>query len=465
MGEKWGNDMGTATGTTASRRPARQRLLGLLLACTLAVPLLPSAEAHAQQPPFDRGYDAACGSSAQAYTPFDDVHPNTHSQAVGCLAFLGVAEGRTSGDRTIFQPRDRILRDQMASLVARTMGIVPDDVYRLPSASDGAQFPDVGGVHEDNIRRLEAADVVEGREDGTYAPRRPVTRAQMASFVARAIEAVAAVELSPAEDVYDDLGGIVHADNINKLTAIGVVQGLAPGVYAPQTYITRQEMATMLARGLDFLASQDLFDPAQVPVPPADQRVGIFSTPLTPGQPRNHNIRQAADYLHGTRVAPGERMSLNEAIGPRTRERGFQENGFIDDGEVISVVGGGVSQVATTFFNAVWFSGHRIITHQPHSQYFERYPPGRESTMSWGSIDVVIENDSPHPLHIATSHTERSVTVAVVSRPWSRVDQWIDAPAGVSTGDAFTARYGRVVTYPDGSSSQESYRHTYQEPS
>lgn len=450
-------------GTRASRSAGPW--LALVLTAGLLGTLVPATGAGAQQPPFDRGYDEACGSSAQAYAPFDDVRPDTHSQAVGCLAFLGVAEGRPSAGRTLYQPRERMLRDQMASLVARTIDLVPDDVHRLPDPEQGARFPDVDGVHEDNIRRLEAADVVEGRADGTYAPRRPVTRAQMASFVARSVETVARVELPRAEDVYDDLEGVVHAENIEKLTAIGVVQGPAPDVYLPQAYVTREELATMLARGLDFLAEQGLFDPEQVPVPPADQRVGTFSTPLTPGEPRNQNIRQAADHLHGTRVAPGERMSLNEAIGPRTRERGYRENGFIEDGEVVSTVGGGVSQVATTFFNAVWFSGHRIITHQPHSQYFERYPPGRESTISWGSIDVVIENDSPHPLHIATSHTERSVTVAVVSRPWTRVEQWIEAPDDASTGDAFTARYSRTVTYPDASRTTNAYQHTYREPS
>lgn len=446
------------------RLGTRRRVIALMAAVAVAAALAPAAPADAQSPPYDRGYDRACGSSAQAYAPFEDVRPNTHSQAVGCIAFLGVAEGRTTSAGRIYQPRDRVLRDQMASFVARAIDIVPDDVYRLPSASQGASFPDIGGVHADNIRRLEAAGVVEGRDDGTYAPRRPVTRGQMASFVARAIEAISGTELPRAEDVYDDLEGVVHAENVEKLTAIGVVQGPAPGIYAPQTYITRQEMATMLARGLDHLAAEGLFDPRQVPVPPADVTVGIFSTPLTPGQPRNQNIRQAADYLDGTRVPPGERMSLNQAIGPRTRERGFQENGFISDGDMISVVGGGVSQIATTFFNAVWFSGHRIITHQPHSQYFERYPPGREATISWGGPDVVIENDSPHPLHIATSHTDRSVTVAVVSRPWSRVSQFIDAPSNPRTGQAFTARYGRTVTYPDGSRASEEHRHTYSSP-
>lgn len=440
------------------------RLAGLVLTVGLAMALSAPVAVQAQTETFDRGYDRSCGSSAQAYSPFADVRPNAHNQAVGCLAFLGVAEGRSTSQGLRYEPRERVLRDQMASLVARTVDLVPDELYRLPPPSEGEDFPDVDGVHEDNIRRLAAAEVVEGREDGTYMPRRPVTRAQMASFVARAVEVVTAEELPRADDPYDDLDGIVHTENIEKLTAVGVVQGRAPRTYAPQSYITREEVATMLARGLDYLASQGQFDPDQVPAPPADERVGIFSTPLTPGQDRNQNIRQAADYLDGTGVPPGERMSLNEAIGPRTRERGFTENGFISDGEMESAVGGGVSQVATTFFNAVWFSGHRILTHKPHSIYFERYPPGREATLNWDDIDVVIENNSPHPLRIATSHTERSVTVAVVSRPWSWVDQSIDAPEDPSSGDVFTARYHRTVTYPDGSSDAESHSHTYRSP-
>jgi hypothetical protein len=431
-----------------------------LIVGLVALPTGSAAEGASE--PYDRGYDRACGSSHQGYAPFTDVWPNTHSQAVGCLAFLGVAEGRVSAGHRVYHPRRSVRRDQMASFVARSIDIVPDDVYALPRSGQG--FDDVSGVHAHNVERLEAAGVVEGREDGKYEPARSVTRGQMASFVARSIELVADADLPRSEGAYDDLEGVVHAENIEKLTAIGVVQGPAPRTYAPQTYVTRQEMATMLARGLDYLAAHDLFDPAQVPVPPADVRVGTFTTSLTPGQPRNQNIHQAADYLHGARMAPGERLSLNEAIGPRTRERGFRENGFIYDGEMRSEVGGGVSQVATTFFNAAWYSGLRLVTHQPHSQYFERYPPGRESTISGDTIDVVIENDSPHPARIRTYYTDSWVRVDVISRPWARVDDWLDAPSGVRTGDAFTARYGRSVLYPDASSASESYRHTYRSP-
>jgi hypothetical protein len=191
---------GQSNGLVTRRSPAAVRVAGVAATIGLLATLLPAGTGHADSDTFDRGYQRSCGASAQAYSPFADVRPNAHNQAVGCLAFLGVSEGRNTSAGRLYQPRSRMLRDQMASLVARTIDLVPNDVYRLPPASEGARFPDVDGVHEDNIRRLVAAEIVEGREDGTYAPRRPVTRAQMASFVARAIEAVTGTELPRAED-------------------------------------------------------------------------------------------------------------------------------------------------------------------------------------------------------------------------------------------------------------------------
>ncbi|WP_052667563.1 VanW family protein [Nitriliruptor alkaliphilus] len=197
-----------------------------------------------------------------------------------------------------------------------------------------------------------------------------------------------------------------------------------------------------------------------------EQVVSSFSTPLTPGEARNHNIHLGADLFDGSIIHPGDRFSLNEAIGPRTRERGFVENGFIDaDGELISVVGGGSSQLGTTFLNAAWFAGIAIVEFQPHSYYFERYPMGREATLSFGHIDVVVENDSPHAILVVTSHSESEVTVRFVSSPWAEVDTWTDDPRDRVPGqerDGFTVEYGRTITYPDGSTEEESYVHRYE---
>ena len=159
------------------------------------------------------------------------------------------------------------------------------------------------------------------------------------------------------------------------------------------------------------------------------EEVGAFTTPLTPGEPRNHNILLAAELLAGAVIEPGETFSLNDHVGPRSSERGFQENGYIDEGgELVSVVGGGVSQLGTSFMNAAWFTGVRLLEFQPHSLYFERYPMGREATLSYGTIDVVIENDSPSTIAVGAGGTEEEVTIRFFSTPWAEVDSWTGAP-------------------------------------
>jgi vancomycin resistance protein YoaR len=192
--------------------------------------------------------------------------------------------------------------------------------------------------------------------------------------------------------------------------------------------------------------------------------VSSFSTSLTPGQPRNTNIQRALEIIDGDVVLPGQRYSLNEGIGRRTEERGFVENGFIDDGELVSVTGGGVSQVGTTFMNAAWFAGIRLVTFQPHSFYFERYPEGREATLSFNTVDVVIENDSPYAILIASGASEEEAEVTFWSTPWAEVDTYTGDRTNVTSGevrDGFDITFGRTITYPDGETRTEDYSHRY----
>jgi vancomycin resistance protein YoaR len=122
------------------------------------------------------------------------------------------------------------------------------------------------------------------------------------------------------------------------------------------------------------------------------------------------NIHRAADILNNTVVEPGATFSLNDTIGPRTAERGFVVapvfyGGFTED------VGGGVSQLATTTFNAVFFGGYEDVYHKPHSIYITRYPMGREATVNYPTVDLKFKNDSPAGILIRTSYTATSITV------------------------------------------------------
>ncbi len=196
-----------------------------------------------------------------------------------------------------------------------------------------------------------------------------------------------------------------------------------------------------------------------------EQEVSTFSTPLNPGEPRNENLALAAEMIDGDLILPGESYSLNQGIGERTEDRGFVENGFIDEeGELVSVLGGGISQMGTTFLNAAWFAGIEIVQFRPHSLYFERYPKGREATLIWEALDVVVENDSPYGILIEAEGTDDEVTVTFWSTPWAEVETDEGEPYDEEEGevrDGFTIDFGRTITYPDGSTSTETYTHTY----
>ena len=108
-----------------------------------------------------------------------------------------------------------------------------------------------------------------------------------------------------------------------------------------------------------------------------------FTTNYPCCAPRVTNIKRAATLLDGTIILPGKVFSLNGALGKRTKAKGFVSAPQIFNGRFEDAVGGGISQVATTLFNAAFFSGIKLVAHQPHQSNISRYPMGREATV-WG---------------------------------------------------------------------------------
>ena len=141
------------------------------------------------------------------------------------------------------------------------------------------------------------------------------------------------------------------------------------------------------------------------------EMIGTFTTKHPCCRPRVENIHRIADILDGYVVLPGEEFDLNAVVGPRDEARGFVPAPQILEGEFVDAVGGGISQFATTLFNAVFFSGLQDVTHTPHSYYISRYPPGREATVSFPKPDLIFRNDSPNGVLIDTSYTGTSITV------------------------------------------------------
>jgi vancomycin resistance protein YoaR len=140
------------------------------------------------------------------------------------------------------------------------------------------------------------------------------------------------------------------------------------------------------------------------------EEIGSFTTNI--GNPASgENIRVVAAEVDGAIVLPGETFSLNTFTGPRGTAQGYVPAGVISGGQFTQAVGGGISQFATTMFNAVFFSGLEDVYHKPHSYYISRYPAGREATVYEGQIDLQWRNDTDTGVYIDTAWTPGTITV------------------------------------------------------
>ena len=126
------------------------------------------------------------------------------------------------------------------------------------------------------------------------------------------------------------------------------------------------------------------------------QVTGEFTTSYPYAAYRNINIGRAAQLINNTLLKPGETFSLNRIVGERTAANGFVEGYIIKSGKFKKELGGGVSQSATTTFNAMFFAGLKDVEHRPHTLYIDRYPAGREATVTWPSLDLKFQNDTKY---------------------------------------------------------------------
>ncbi len=199
---------------------------------------------------------------------------------------------------------------------------------------------------------------------------------------------------------------------------------------------------------------------------------------------RNINIGRAAELINGTLLKPGDTFSLNGIVGERTKANGFTEGFIIKGGKFKKELGGGVSQSATTTYNAMFFAGLKDIQHQPHTLYIDRYPAGREATVAWPSLDLKFENDTKYGVLVqayivkGTPSRQGSITVKMWStKTYDKITSSDLARSNFTTGrdieddsadcepmtpvQGFTVNYQRLFYNDDKVVKRENFAWTY----
>lgn len=170
---------------------------------------------------------------------FTDDNSSEHEDDLAELYARGIFYG--CGDR-LACPRDSVTRAEMAALLRRALN--------LPAGPDAFNDDD-GSVFEEDINAVAAAGIARGCGDGGYCPDATVTRGQMAAFVARAMSLTEGVgsnvfgddDGSEFETDIDRLAtaGISRGCNPPDNTA-----------FCPDSDVTRAQMASFLRRALGF---------------------------------------------------------------------------------------------------------------------------------------------------------------------------------------------------------------------
>lgn len=187
---------------------------------------------------------------------FDD---GAHTAAIDCVYFWDITRG-TAPER--FSPAGASTRGQMASFLAR---VVRASDAELPATSPDAFDDDDGTFAERDIDLLAAAGVVTGRGGRSYDPWGIVRRDQMATFLVRTYEYVSGRTLPQADDAFTDDAGNPHEGAIDQAAAAGFAAGVDAWRYAPSALVRRDQMATFLARVLDALVEAGAATPPPVP--------------------------------------------------------------------------------------------------------------------------------------------------------------------------------------------------------
>ena len=202
-----------------------------------------------------RNIDSGCPQTL-APRPYTDVPSGSSSaRAINCITAWGITTGSGTAQ---YNPTGLATREQMASFVAR---LIDATDVELPAASQDFFDDDNTSGHQDNINRLAAAGIVSGTGNRQYSPHANVTRAQMATFLFRAARFVLGHDLPPGQNWFADDTGSPHEHAINADAQAGIATGTGPGAFSPNNPVSRAQMASFLARLADLLVDEGRASP------------------------------------------------------------------------------------------------------------------------------------------------------------------------------------------------------------
>ena len=280
------------------------------------------------------------------------------------------------------------------------------------------------------------AEVISSKLDEAYSMKRgfqfeiELDDKQIDAVIDNAVKAALEYEVSPndSEDImkYDEtIDNFVYSDSIE--TAILDQESLKKelkSVLTDKKYVA--EVPLSFEREVAEISADDF------------KMISSFETTTTANSNRNTNVQNACNSVNGTVLLPGQSFSYNETLGERTEGKGYKLAGAYLNGEHVDQIGGGICQVSSTLFNAVFAANLQVDERHGHTFEPTYVKPGLDATVSYPKPDFQFTNNSKYPIGIRAHYNDRHVTVEIY---------------GVPTLEEGVTRYmtsEKIETYPSG---------------
>ena len=146
------------------------------------------------------------------------------------------------------------------------------------------------------------------------------------------------------------------------------------------------------------------------------QVIATCSTDLsTSSSARCSNVKLALGKFNGVTVRPGETLSFNTVVGPRSEIFGYQIATVYYGNSVTTGVGGGVCQASSTLYGALLRAGMTVVERNPHAMVVAYCPASQDAAVSEdASQDFVFRNDTDYTIYIYTSVVNKVAATVTV---------------------------------------------------
>lgn len=129
---------------------------------------------------------------------------------------------------------------------------------------------------------------------------------------------------------------------------------------------------------------------------------------------RNTNLRLACEAIDGLVLYPGDKFSYNDALGERTKARGYRPGPSYAGNKTVMTIGGGICQVSSALYYCVLKAEMEVTLRYRHGFMPSYMPVGLDATVSWGTKDFCFKNTLDYPVRIEASASDGDTTVTLI---------------------------------------------------